>query len=128
MTRRPSSLVLCPFKKEGTMKASIGLTDTQSSAVTKILATLLADESLLYTKTRNYHWNVVGPQFNDLHKFFEAQYEALDGVVDDVAERIRTLGHQTPATMAEFLKSAQLKEHPGRFPSAASMLSNLLSD
>lgn len=52
------------------MKTNIGLSEEQSNAVVKILNTLLSDEYLLYTKTRNYHWNVLGPQFNDLHKFF----------------------------------------------------------
>ena len=52
-----------------------------------MLNALLADEYVLYTKTRNYHWNVVGPQFNDLHKLFGEQYEAIDEFVDDIAER-----------------------------------------
>ncbi len=60
------------------MKPSIGISDSNRQAVVKTLNTLLADEYVLYTKTRNYHWNVVGPQFNDLHKFFQAQYEELD--------------------------------------------------
>ncbi len=55
------------------MKPNIGIADEPRQAVIGILNTLLADEYLLYTKTRNYHWNVVGPQFNDLHKFFESQ-------------------------------------------------------
>jgi starvation-inducible DNA-binding protein len=60
------------------MHPNIGLLDEQREGVMAILNTLLADEYLLYTKTRNYHWNVVGPQFNDLHKFFEAQYNELN--------------------------------------------------
>jgi starvation-inducible DNA-binding protein len=71
------------------MHPNIGLLDEQREGVVAILNTLLADEYLLYTKTRNYHWNVVGPQFNDLHKFFEAQYNELNKIVDDVAERSR---------------------------------------
>jgi starvation-inducible DNA-binding protein len=74
------------------MHPNIGLLDEQREGAVAILNTLLADEYLLYTKTRNYHWNVVGPQFNDLHKFFEAQYNELNEIVDDVAERSRTLG------------------------------------
>jgi hypothetical protein len=70
------------------MAIDIGLTDAQREGVSPSSARL-ADEYVLYTKTRNYHWNVVGPQFNDLHKFFEAQYEELDDVVDEVAERMR---------------------------------------
>ena len=60
------------------MKPTIGLSDEQREGVINILNTLLSDEQALYMKTRNYHWNVFGPQFNDLHKFFEAQYEELE--------------------------------------------------
>ncbi|MDQ3831783.1 MAG: DNA starvation/stationary phase protection protein, partial [Candidatus Tectomicrobia bacterium] len=60
------------------MSMNIGLSEEQREGVVAILNTLLSDEYLLYTKTRNYHWNVVGPQFHDLHKFFEAQYNALN--------------------------------------------------
>ena len=65
-------------KEKLIVKTNIDLSEEQRASVVKILNTLLSDEYLLYTKTRNYHWNVTGPQFNDLHKFFEAQYEALD--------------------------------------------------
>ena len=106
----------------------IGLGDEARKGVIEVLNTLLADEYVLYTKTRNYHWNVVGPQFNDLHKFFEAQYEELDGFVDDVAERIRQLGGKSPGTLAEFSKAARLKERPGQRPNARAMLTALLAD
>ena len=85
MARRQASK-----KEEGTMNPNIGITDKDRTGIVKILNTLLADEYVLYTKTRNYHWNVVGPQFNDLHKFFGEQYEQLDGFVDEVAERARS--------------------------------------
>jgi starvation-inducible DNA-binding protein len=110
------------------MKPAIGLSDTNRNGVLKLLAPLLADEYVLYTKTRNYHWNVVGPQFNDLHKFFQAQYEELDDFVDDVAERMRQLGGKSPGTLAEFTKAARLKERPGQRPNARVMLTALLAD
>ena len=110
------------------MKPNIGVSDSNRGSVVKILNLLLADEYLLYTKTRNYHWNVVGPQFNDLHKFFESQYEALDEIVDDVAERSRSLGGWAAGTLAEFSRTARLKEQPGRHPDARTMLANLLHD
>jgi starvation-inducible DNA-binding protein len=109
------------------MKPNIGIGDEDRQAVVEGLNTLLADEYLLYTKTRNYHWNVVGPQFNDLHKFFESQYEALDDVVDDVAERARSLGGHAQGTLAEFTERARLREEPGA-PDAKGMLSRLLAD
>jgi starvation-inducible DNA-binding protein len=110
------------------MKVNIGIAEKDRTAVADILNTLLADEYVLYTKTRNYHWNVVGPQFNDLHKFFEAQYEALNEVVDEVAERARTLGRRALGTLAEFGQHARLKEHPGERPDARGMLADLLVD
>ncbi len=110
------------------MKPKIGISDANRTGVVKLLTALLADEFVLYTKTRNYHWNVVGPQFNDLHKFFQAQYEEVDDFVDDVAERIRQLGAESPGTLAEFAKTARLIEHPGQRPNAKGMLSALLTD
>ena len=110
------------------MNPNLGINDKDRAGVVKILNALLADEYVLYTKTRNYHWNVVGPQFNDLHKFFQAQYEELDDFVDDVAERIRQLGGRSPGTLAEFTKAARLKERPGQRPNARAMLTALLTD
>jgi len=110
------------------MAPNIGIADDRREGVQRILAALLADEYVLYTKTRNYHWNVVGPQFNDLHKFFETQYDALNEVVDEVAERSRTLGGPAIGTLAEMLDHARLKEHPKQYPDAKQMLTNLLAD
>ena len=69
---------------------NIGLADESATQVGRILNRLLADEYLVYTKARNYHWNVTGPQFIELHKFFQEQYEKLDEIVDEVAERARS--------------------------------------
>jgi len=110
------------------MKPEIGLLDKNRDAVVKILNTTLSDEMVLLVKTRNYHWNVTGPQFNDLHKFLDGQYGELNGIVDDVAERARVLGGLAFGTMGEFQKQSRLKEHPGQHPSPKSMLSNLLTD
>ncbi len=110
------------------MNPSIGISDANRQSVVTILNPLLADEYVLYTKTRNYHWNVVGPQFNDLHKFFQSQYEELNDIVDDVAERSRTLGGQAAGTLAEFSQRTRLKEQPGQHPDAHTMLGNLLAD
>ena len=110
------------------MKLNIGLSDKEREGVVEILHTLLSDEFVLYTKTRNFHWNVVGPQFNDLHKFFDSQYGDLNEVVDDVAERARSLGGNAIGTLKEFLQRARLKELPGRYPTARDMISHLLAD
>ncbi len=109
-------------------RVNIGLTDEQRKGVVDILTRTLSDEYLLYTKTRNYHWNVVGPQFNDLHKFFEAQYDEIDRIIDEVAERIRQLGANAPATLAEFSRHTRLVENPGEYPDARAMIENLRAD
>src|SRR5918999_4662931 len=101
-------------KEESSMKTNIDLSEEQRAGVVKILNALLSDEYLLYTKTRNYHWNVTGPQFNDLHKFFEEQYTLLSEIVDQIAERGRSLDGWAFGTMNEFSQHARLKEHPGQ--------------
>ncbi len=110
------------------MKVNIGIDTKKREGVVDVLNTLLSDEYIVYTKTRNYHWNVTGPQFNDLHKFFEAQYEALNDMVDRVAERARSLGGKALGTLKEFLDETRLKETPAQYPNAEKMLSNLLAD
>ncbi len=110
------------------MKPRIGIADDQRSATVSILNALLADEFVLYTKTRGYHWNVVGPQFSELHKLFETQYEQLDEVIDQVAERARALGGRAFGTLAEFSQHSRLKERPGEAPPAHDMIADLLGD
>lgn len=96
------------------MDPEIGIPAQHREAVAELLNALLADEYLLYTKSRDYHWSVTGPIFRDLHKLFEEQYEELNEVVDEIAERVRALGAWPFGTVAEFLKHARLKERPGR--------------
>lgn len=110
------------------MKPNIGLSDKQREGVVNILNALLADEFVLYTKTRNYHWNVVGPKFKGLHIFFEEQYEELSDRVDEVAEVARAFGGWALGTLAEFSQQTRLTEHPGRYPKAHDMIPNLLAD
>ncbi|MGP8078411.1 MAG: Dps family protein [Thermoplasmata archaeon] len=107
---------------------TIGIETVQRGAVVGLLNRLLADEYVLYTETRKCHWNVTGPTFHDLHKFFEAQYEELNTVVDDVAERIRALGGWPAATLAEFTKASRINERPDPILRAEQMLRNLLAD
>ncbi len=110
------------------MKVNIGLSDRNQKGAVKILNRLLSDEYVLYTKTRNYHWNVTGPDFSELHKFFETQYEELDDIIDEVAERARSLGENSLGTLKEFLEHSKLKESPSHYPKAGKMIANLLHD
>jgi starvation-inducible DNA-binding protein len=110
------------------MRPAIGLSEEDRTGIVAVLNALLSDEYVLYTKTRNYHWNVVGPQFHDVHRFLELQYEELSEIVDEVAERTRALGGWALGTLQEFLQHTRLSEHPEQYPDARTMLANLLAD
>ncbi len=110
------------------MKNSIGISAKNRQAVAIELSKLVADEFILYTKTRNAHWNVEGADFYDKHKFFEGQYVQLDEIIDNVAERIRTLGHFAPATLGEFLKLTHLIEKSNRKNDSKGFIKDLLAD
>jgi starvation-inducible DNA-binding protein len=92
------------------MKPNIDISDNNRQAVADLLNILLADEYTLFTKTRNAHWNIVGSNFIALHKFFEGHYEALDEIIDSIAERVRSLGHYSLGTLKDFLKVTHLSE------------------
>jgi starvation-inducible DNA-binding protein len=110
------------------MKANIGISEKNCATVGELLNTLLADEFVLYTKTRRFHWNVVGSDFGELHKFFEDQYEALDDIVDEVAERARALDVTSAGSLEEFAELTRLEEQAGKNPDAKGMLSALAAD
>lgn len=110
------------------MKLNIALSDRSRNGVVALLKPLLADAYVLYTKTRKFHWNVTGPHFTELHKLFEAQYDALAEEIDEIAERIRSLGSLAPGSLAEFGKLARLKESLKDDLDASDMLSALLAD
>ena len=110
------------------MKTNIGITEANRKAVSDQLAKLLADEYVLYTKTRNAHWNVEGPDFHSMHVFFESQYEQLDEAMDSVAERIRMLGHYAPATLKSFLQLTHLAELVERTNDSMGFIRELVED
>lgn len=110
-------------------KADIGISEKNCSNVAEILNKLLANEYVLYTKTLNYHWNVVGEDFYPLHLFFRKQYEELFEIIDDVAERARTVGGKTIASLKEFQKLSSIDESLfGDGKTAHEMLHQLLRD
>ena len=72
----------------------------------------LADTYILYLQTQGVHWNVVGPTFYGVHNLTETQYEDLAGAIDELAERIRALGHISPSSFDEFAKLSDLVSVP----------------
>jgi starvation-inducible DNA-binding protein len=113
--------------RESKTTIDIGLAKETRHGVIEILNRLLCDENILYIKTKNYHWNVVGSDFSERHAFFREQYEALDEIIDEVAERVRDLNGNSLGTYSEYLKNGRIKESPSDYPDDMTMISNLLA-
>lgn len=103
---------------------NIGINKSDRTEIADGLKKLLADSYTLYLQTHNFHWNVTGPQFRELHLMFEEQYNELWTAVDEIAERIRTLGFPAPGTYAEFSRLSSVEEVEG-VPSAKDMVAIL---
>lgn len=110
------------------MKPTLGITDNGADEISTFLNTLLADEYVLYTKTRNAHWNISGPGFYELHKFFEIQYGVLDIMINDIAGRIRTLGHFALGSLKDFLSVTQMSEKNHDFTNSTEIIQTLVGD
>lgn len=82
----------------------------QSTKTLAKLSVLTADTQLVYVKLHNYHWNVQGTDFRNVHEFTEALYTEAAEQFDELAERILMLGGTPPSTMQEYLKLSELKE------------------
>lgn len=74
------------------------------------LNTLLADYHIHYQKLRNFHWNVIGPHFFELHQKFEELYEDAKLKIDEIAERILTLRGNPISNFSEYLTRSNIKE------------------
>ncbi|MEZ5503232.1 MAG: Dps family protein [Halioglobus sp.] len=99
----------------------------KNKATVEALKKLLAETYTIYLKTHNFHWNVTGPMFTTLHTLFETQYTELALAVDEIAERIRTLGEKAPGSYREFAELADMKEARGS-EKAEEMIHQLVAD
>ncbi|WP_298143497.1 DNA starvation/stationary phase protection protein [Flavobacterium sp.] len=104
----------------------IGINAENRLKVAENLNRILADEYLLYTQTRKAHWNVEGADFYLKHKLFEDQYEIIDDIIDEIAERIRSIGHYVPASLREFLELTHLSELNRKPNDSDGFIQNLL--
>ncbi len=103
----------------------IGIAEQDRVKIAEGLKRLLADSYTLYLQSHNFHWNVTGPQFRELHLMFEEHYTELATAVDDIAERIRTLGVPAPGTYKTFAELSTVEEVEG-VPEADDMVEILL--
>lgn len=108
-----------------TKAINIGIDEKSREEIGQGLSRLLADTYTLYLQTHNFHWNVTGPFFQQLHVLFEEHYTELAVAVDDIAERIRALGILAPGTYQEFGKLSSIKEVAGDI-SAEEMIERLV--
>jgi starvation-inducible DNA-binding protein len=104
----------------------IGIAAKDRKVIAKGLSHLLADSYTLYLQSHNFHWNVTGPMFQTLHVLFMEHYTELWNALDQVAERIRSLGLPAPGTYKEFTKLASISEVEG-VPSATEMIRILVA-
>ena len=110
------------------MEANIGISQNNLIRTAHVLNTMLADEFVLSTKTKNAHWNVEGPNFHGFHIFFEQQFKILDEIIDNLAERIRSLGHYAPATLKGFIELSHLSEQLQGKNDGPGFIKELLND
>jgi starvation-inducible DNA-binding protein len=108
------------------MKIDIGIPEESRKNIAQGLCHLLADSYTLYLKTHNFHWNVTGPMFQTLHVMFEEQYTELATAVDEIAERICSLGVYAPGSYQDFEELSSFKISKG-VPTAQEMIADLVA-
>ena len=110
-----------------TKPVKLGWKAEEIDKISHALNAVLANYSVHFQKLRNFHWNVTGSDFFDLHVEFEEQYkEALDHI-DEIAERIRVFGESPTGTMQEYLRQSEIKECSSDISSDL-MVREILSD
>lgn len=102
-------------------------TNTDRRKITDQLNDLLANYQVHYQKLRNYHWNVKGGDFFDLHVELEQQYQEAQENIDLLAERIRVFRERPLSCMSEYLEQSAIKEDRS-VPRSGTMVKNLLAD
>ena len=104
----------------------LGIKPSELEKTTELLNKLLANYHVYYQNLRNYHWNITGEHFFDLHAIFEGLYNEAKINIDEIAERILTLRMKPMSTLAEYLKEAEVKEYSTE--NSKEMVESILSD
>jgi starvation-inducible DNA-binding protein len=111
-------------KQRVLIQPNIGLDSDVRHSVVEILNHTLANEAVLTFKTRSAHWNVSGAGFFELHILFNSQYEQLNDISDEIAERARMLGGIAIGSLQEFIHYTRLEEQPGFVPDILRLLAD----
>lgn len=109
------------------IELKISLKQSDRETLCDVLQCLLASSYALYLKTQNFHWNVTGPSFQSYHSMFQSQYEELAETIDEVAERIRALGHFPEGSFKGFADLSLLEDANGVI-TPIEMIKTLLED
>ncbi len=109
------------------MKTNIGINDEARFEIGQMLNLLLADEYVLAITTRDYHWNVTGPEFPGLHRQFDEQHAQIDANIDAIAERARAIGINARGNWSELTDAARSEADPGTGLCAEHMVAELLA-
>jgi starvation-inducible DNA-binding protein len=91
----------------------------KAANVAQALARVLADTHVLAVQTQNFHWNVGGARFHDLHIFFEKLYGELAGAIDGIAERMRAIGAYAPGSLRDYARLTAVEEADRALPADA---------
>lgn len=113
-------------KREKTYR-QLGFNREEAAELVKGLNNLLCNYAVAYQKIRNFHWNVVGGDFFDVHEKLEEEYLAAAENIDDVAERVRILGFKPISTLAQYLEKAEVTEVTGDLK-AEEMMAEVVKD
>lgn len=105
----------------------LGFSKLETAELVKHMNLLLANYHIHYQKLRNYHWNVKGPDFFDIHEQFETSYNEARENIDEIAERIRVFGQTPMSTLKEYLEISEIKETTAEL-TAHEMVEEVLSD
>ncbi len=107
-----NSGALTPSQYQVAIQPNLGLDANNRQAIIEILNTTLCDEGVLAAKTRCLYWNIKGPSFFQLHPLFAAQYQQLNDLSNEIAERARVLGGAAFGSLRSFLEHTRLGEQP----------------
>ncbi|MBI9049812.1 MAG: DNA starvation/stationary phase protection protein [Anaerolineaceae bacterium] len=106
------------------IQPNIGLENDVRISIIELLNIILADEAVLTIKTRTAYWNIRGADIIEYQKLFETQYESLNHISDEIAERVRVMGGYAIGSLAEFLKVTRVEEQPGIVPDILRLLAD----
>ena len=110
------------------LKTPTDLATNAAKSVQEALNVILADSFALYLKTKNFHWHVSGPHFRDYHLMLDEQAAQIFATTDDIAERVRKIGHTTLRSIGDIARHQTIKDNDKDFVAPEDMLKELRDD